>query len=143
MTESESVEGHAFRADRTYDEVVLRFPSLNRLVRAFLPAEAVKHLYAAQREQLLAVRSVVDTMISNVEVAEREDGAGAPRRTQINVDSLLHSPSATDARWLRLRLRRGAVRRTPGSLVPRSSPADANARAPCRCTVLPTVAGHM
>ena len=44
MTESEAVEGHAFRAERTYDEVVLRFPSLNRLVRAFLPAEAVKHL---------------------------------------------------------------------------------------------------
>ncbi len=49
MTESEAVEGHAFRAERTHDEVVLRFPSLNRLVRAFLPAEAVKHLYATQR----------------------------------------------------------------------------------------------
>jgi hypothetical protein len=86
MTESEAVEGHAFRAERTYDEVVLRFPSLNRLVRAFLPAEAAKHLYAAQREQLLAVRSIVDAMISHVEVAGREDGAGAPRRTEINVD---------------------------------------------------------
>ena len=86
MTESEAVEGHAFRAERTHDEVVLRFPSLNRLVRAFLPAEAVKHLYAAQREQLLAVRSVVDAVISYVEAAEREDGAGAPRRTEIRVD---------------------------------------------------------
>jgi len=55
-------------------------------VRAFLPAEAVKHLYAAQREQLLAVRSVVDAIISYVEAAEREDGAGAPRRTEIHVD---------------------------------------------------------
>ena len=86
MTESEAVEGHAFRAERTHDEVVLRFPSLNRLVRAFLPAEAVKHLYAAQREQLLAVRSVVDAMISYVEVAERQDSAGPPRRTTIHVD---------------------------------------------------------
>ena len=87
MTESEAVEGHAFRAERTRDEVVLRFPSLNRLVRAFLPAEAVKHLYAAQREQLLAVRSVVDAIISYVEAAEREDGTGAPRRTtEIHVD---------------------------------------------------------
>ena len=71
---------------RTHAEVVLCFPSLNRLVRAFLPAEAVKHLYAAQREQLLAVRSVVDAIISYVEVAERHDGAGAPRRTEIHVD---------------------------------------------------------
>jgi hypothetical protein len=86
MTESEAVEGQAFRAERTDDEVVLRFPSLNRLVRAFLPAEAVKHLYAAQREQLLAVRSVVDAIISYVEVAEREGGAGAPRRTEIRVN---------------------------------------------------------
>ena len=86
MTESEAGEGHAFRAERTYDEVVLRFPSLNRLVRAFLPAEAVKHLYAAQREQLLAVRSVVDALVSYVELAERGDGAGAPRRTEIQVD---------------------------------------------------------
>ncbi len=86
MTESEAVEGRAFRRERTYDEVVLRFPSLNRLVRAFMPAEAVKHLYAAQREQLLAVRSVVDAIISYVEVAEREDGVGASRRTEIHVD---------------------------------------------------------
>ena len=86
MTESEAVEGHAFRAERTRDEVVLRFPSLNRLVRAFLPAEAVKHLYAAQREQLLAVRSVVEAVISYVEVAERDGGATASRRTEIHVD---------------------------------------------------------
>ena len=86
MTESEAVERHAFRPERTDDEVVLRFPSLNRLVRAFLPAEAVTHLYAAQREQLLAARSVLDAMISYVEVAEREDGASAPRRTEIHVD---------------------------------------------------------
>jgi hypothetical protein len=84
MTEPEAVARHAFRTERTHDEVVLRFPS--RLVRAFLPAEAAKHLYAAQREQLLAVRSVVDAMISYIEVAEREDGDAAPRRTEINVD---------------------------------------------------------
>src|SRR5712664_1839744 len=69
MTESEAVEGQAFRAERSHDQVVLRFPSLNRLVRAFLPAEAVKHLYAAQREQLLTVRSVVDALVSYVEAA--------------------------------------------------------------------------
>ena len=91
VNESEAVEGHAFRAERTHDEVVLRFPSLNRLVRAFLPDEAVKHLYAAQREQLLAVRSVVDAIISYVEVAEREDGPvrhAAPKSTWTSSSTL-------------------------------------------------------
>ena len=86
MTESEAVEGHAFRRERTYDEVVLRFPSLNRLVRAFLPAEAVKHLYAAQREQLLALRSMLDAAIARVEAAERERADPGPKRTEITVE---------------------------------------------------------
>jgi len=40
-------------------------------LRAFLPDEAVKHLYAARREQLLAVRSVVDAAIERVDAAEK------------------------------------------------------------------------
>ena len=86
VNESVAAKGHAFRAERTHDEVVLRFPSLNRLVRAFLPEEAVKHLYAARREQLLAVRSVVDAAITRIEAAEREGAARAPHRTEIQVE---------------------------------------------------------
>jgi hypothetical protein len=84
--ESTSVRGSSFRAERTEDEVVLRFPSLNRVLRAFLPDEAVKHLYAAQREQLLAVRSMVDAAIARVEQAEREGGPRVPRRTEIRIE---------------------------------------------------------
>ena len=84
MTESEAVERHAFRAERTDDEVVLRFPSLNRLVRAFLPAEAVKQLYAAQREQLLAARSVLDAVSATSKPPSERTGPvrhAAPKST--------------------------------------------------------------
>ena len=78
--------GSSFRAERTEDEVVLRFPSLGRVLRAFLPDEAVKHMYAAQREQLLALRSVVDAAITRIEDAEREGGPRVPRRTEIRIE---------------------------------------------------------
>ncbi len=74
-----------FRAERSEDEVVLRFPSLNRLMRSFLPDEAVKHLYAAQREQLLAMRCMLDAAIARVESAQQEGPLG-PRRTEISVE---------------------------------------------------------
>ena len=60
-----------FRAERTEEHVVVRFPSPRRFLRAFLPEEAVKHLYAARREQLLAVRSLVDAAIDRVDAAEK------------------------------------------------------------------------
>ena len=87
MTETTtSPRGQTFRAERTEDEVVVRFPSLNRLVRAFLPEEAVKHMYNAQREQLLAVRCLVDAAIERVEAAQREGDSFGPRRTEITVE---------------------------------------------------------
>jgi len=76
----------SFRAERTEDEVVLRFPSLNRLMRAVLPDEAVKHMYAAQREQLLALRVIVDRAIERIEAAEKDTGPLGPRRTEIRVE---------------------------------------------------------
>ncbi len=76
----------SFRAERTEDEVVLRFPSLNRLMRAVLPDEAVKHMYAAQREQLLALRVIVDRAIERIEAAENDTGPLGPRRTEIRVE---------------------------------------------------------
>jgi hypothetical protein len=77
--------GQSFRAERTDDEIVLRFPTLNRLMRAFLPDDAVKHLYAAQREQLLAVRCVLDAALQRIEAAEHE-GPATPRRTEIRIE---------------------------------------------------------
>jgi hypothetical protein len=86
MNESAPTEGHTVRAERAVDEVVLRFPSLNRLVRAFLPEEAVKHIYAAQREQLLALRSVLDAAITRIEAAEREGASRRSQRTELEVE---------------------------------------------------------
>jgi hypothetical protein len=85
-TESTTTRGNAFRAERTDEEVVIRFPSLNRLMRAFMPEDAVKHLYAAQREQLLAVRCLVDAAIQRVERAEKDEGSPGPRRTEITIE---------------------------------------------------------
>ena len=61
----------SFHAERTQEHVVVRFPSPGRFLRTFLPDEAVGHLLAARREQLLAVRSIVDAAINRVEAAER------------------------------------------------------------------------
>ena len=78
--------GTTFRAERTANEVVVRLPSPNRLLRALLPDEAVKHLYAAQREQLLALRSILDAAITRIEEAETEGANLGPRRTEITVE---------------------------------------------------------
>jgi hypothetical protein len=43
-------------------------------------------MYAAQREQLLALRSMIDAAIARIEAAEREEPGGRPRRTEITVE---------------------------------------------------------
>lgn len=78
--------GTTFRAERTENEVVVRLPSPSRLLRAFLPEDAVKHLYAAQREQLLALRCMIDAAITRIESAEQEGTNLGPRRTEITVE---------------------------------------------------------
>ena len=85
-TDTSTAPTYGVRAERTQDEVVVRLPSPNRLLRAFLPEEAIKHLYAAQREQLLALRSMIDAAITRIEDAEREGGNLGPRRTEITVE---------------------------------------------------------
>jgi len=74
------------RAERTQDDMILRLPNPNRFLRAFLPEEAVKHLLAAQREQLLAVRAMIDAAVARIEAAEQEDAAFTQRRTEITVE---------------------------------------------------------
>lgn len=81
-----SDSGPTVRAERTQDEVLLRLPSPNRLLRAFLPDEAVTHIMAAQREQLLALRAMIDAAINRIENAEREGSNLGPRRTEITVE---------------------------------------------------------
>jgi hypothetical protein len=78
--------GPTVRAERTQDDMILRLPNPNRFLRAFLPEEAVKHLLAAQREQLLAVRAMIDAAVARIEAAEQEDAAFTQRRTEITVE---------------------------------------------------------
>jgi hypothetical protein len=86
-TTASAAEQWVLRGERSANEVVLRFPSPGRLLRALLPADAVQHMYAAQREQLLAVRSMIDAAIARIEEAEREGTAGGrPRRTEITIE---------------------------------------------------------
>ena len=65
---------------RPGEELVLRF---RRPVIDFIPCEARDHLMAAQKEFLLALRSLVDTALSRLE--ERERGETF-RRTEIKVE---------------------------------------------------------
>lgn len=81
-----SESGPTVRAERTQDELILRLPSPNRFLRTFLPEEAVKHIMAAQREQLLAMRAMIDAAITRIESAEREGSGLGPRRTEITVE---------------------------------------------------------
>ena len=74
--------GESVSAERTENEVVIRVPTLGRLLRAFMPEEAVKHLQAAQREQLLAMRSIIDAAIERLE----GDQPSRVRRTEIRVE---------------------------------------------------------
>lgn len=68
------------------DTMVIRIPTLNRLLRQVLPEETVHHLYAAQREQLLALRSLVDTAIHRLEEMERDETPRKKQRIEIAVE---------------------------------------------------------
>jgi hypothetical protein len=52
-------------------------------MRNWMPEEAVQHLAAAQREQLLAMRSMLDACIRRL---EQPDAATKIRRTEIRVE---------------------------------------------------------
>lgn len=78
--------GTTIRAEATENEVLLRLPNPNRLLRALLPEDAVKHLMAAQREQLLFMRAMIDAAITRIETAEHEGAQLGPRRTEITVE---------------------------------------------------------
>jgi hypothetical protein len=86
VAETPAERPETVRAERTRDEVVLRLPTLSRLLRTVLPQEAVDHLYAAQREQMLAVRAVLDAAIERLEEAQRAEPRQKPRRTEIAVE---------------------------------------------------------
>jgi hypothetical protein len=70
----------SFAGGRVRDEPVIRLPTLTRLMRALLPEDAVRHIQAARKEQLLALRAVLDTAIERIDSAEH-----SVRRTEIPI----------------------------------------------------------
>ena len=81
---TETGTGERVRVERTTEEVVIRLPRFGNVLRRFLPEEAVQHLNAAKREQLLAVRAVIDAAIERLD--ESETTARPTRRTEITVE---------------------------------------------------------
>ncbi len=81
-----TTNGSSVRVERKQDDLILRLPNPSRFLRAFLPEEAVKHLLAAQREQLLAMRAMIDAAVAKIEAAEQDDAAQNQRRTEITVE---------------------------------------------------------
>jgi hypothetical protein len=77
------MSGESVSAERTENEVVIRLPTMGRLLRNIMPEEAVQHLNAAQREQLLAMRAMLDAAIRRL---EHQDAATRVRRTEIRVE---------------------------------------------------------
>jgi hypothetical protein len=49
----------------------------------FVPQEAKKHLSAARREKLLAVRSILDAKIKNLEESEKAAGKKSPQKVKV------------------------------------------------------------
>ena len=65
-------------------EVIIRMPNLFAWLRDQVPDEFVTHMRAAQREQLLAMRSLIDRAI---ERNEQADSRGkSRRRVEIEVE---------------------------------------------------------
>jgi hypothetical protein len=77
------MSGESVSAERTENEVVIRVPTVGRLLRNIMPEEAVQHLTAAQREQLLAMRCMLDAAIRRL---EDQGAATRVRRTEIRVE---------------------------------------------------------
>ena len=73
-------------AERRTDEMVVRIPTFGRLMRTLLPEEAVEHLYNAQREQLLVIRSILDAAIDRLEEAQRQGQSPSIQRREIRVE---------------------------------------------------------
>ena len=76
-------DGRNVTRDRE-SEVVIRMPNLFAWLRDQVPDEFVTHMRAAQREQLLAVRSLIDRAIERTE--ESETRGRSRRRVEIEVD---------------------------------------------------------
>ena len=71
-------------ARATRDDVVIRLPNPFTWLQDVLPPDFRTHMRAAQREQLLAVRSLIDAAIERMDEADK--GSHGRVRTEITVE---------------------------------------------------------
>ena len=71
--------------DSDKDQVVIRVPTPARIMRQFMPDEAFKHMRAAQKEQLLALRCLIDAAITKIDESSESASSSAGRRSEIPI----------------------------------------------------------
>ena len=76
--------GSRVTAEAGREEVVIRLPNVFGWFDRALPEEFRTHMRAARREQLLALRSLIDAAIERTERSEQE--GRKRRRVEIEVD---------------------------------------------------------
>ena len=84
MNERSEVEARASRQPSDRDEVVIRLPNLASWLRDQLPDEFFQHMRHARREQLLAMRSLIDAALERTERADQRERGRT--RTEISVE---------------------------------------------------------
>jgi hypothetical protein len=84
MSERSRVSVGATREPSDREEVVIRLPNVGAWLRDQIPAEFFEHMRHARREQLLAVRSLIDAALERNERADQR--AHGRTRTEISVE---------------------------------------------------------
>lgn len=67
-------------------EFTVRIPNLGRLFEGMFPEEFRTHMRAAQREQLLAMRSLIDAALERVDRPTETKGGRGRGRVEIAVE---------------------------------------------------------
>jgi hypothetical protein len=67
-------------------EFTIRVPNLGKMLQEILPDDFRTHMRAAQREQLLAVRSLIDAAIERMDRPDESKGRRGRSRVEIAVE---------------------------------------------------------
>jgi hypothetical protein len=84
MSERSRVEASATREPSDHDEVVIRLPNVGAWLREQIPDDFFQHMRHARREQLLAVRSLIDAALERNDRADQKSRGRT--RTEITVE---------------------------------------------------------
>lgn len=82
MQQTTASEASGITAEQNH--VMIKVPTFDRVMRAVLPDEALMHLRNARRESLLAVRSMIDARLQELDAADQ--ASASSRRVDIVVE---------------------------------------------------------